>query len=136
MRAGARGSAAIGSLARRSPLPRTLRRRSRSGSSAVPDYDPLTISDEELKALPPSDRAKVYKARAQARAGGAAPVARPAPPAAATPPPAAAAGAATTSVPPGEGVAATAGAPTAGAPTAGVTAEAPTAGAPTAEAPT
>ena len=32
----------------------------------MPEYDPLTISDEDLKALPPSDRAKVYKARAQA----------------------------------------------------------------------
>jgi NADH-quinone oxidoreductase subunit C len=39
----------------------------------VPDYDPLTISDEELKALPPAERGAVYKARAQARAGGGAP---------------------------------------------------------------
>ena len=37
------------------------------------EYDPLTIGDEELKALPPSERAKVYKARAAARAGGGAP---------------------------------------------------------------
>jgi NADH-quinone oxidoreductase subunit C len=43
----------------------------------VPDYDPLTISDEELKQLPPAERGAVYKARAQARAagGGAAPAA-------------------------------------------------------------
>jgi NADH-quinone oxidoreductase subunit C len=66
----------------------------------VPDYDPLTISDEDLKQLPPSDRAKVYKARAAARAGGAPPAPRPAaapapaagaaatPPAASTPAPA------------------------------------------------
>ena len=27
------------------------------------DYDPLTISDEDLKKLPPADRAKVYRAR-------------------------------------------------------------------------
>ena len=46
----------------------------------VPDYDPLTISDEELKQLPPAERGAVYKARAQARAagGGAAPAPRPA----------------------------------------------------------
>jgi len=53
----------------------------------VAEFDPLTISDEELKALPPAERAKVYKARAAARAGGAAPAAgapaaRPAAPAA------------------------------------------------------
>jgi NADH-quinone oxidoreductase subunit C len=41
----------------------------------VAEFDPLTISDEELKALPPAERAKVYKARAAARAGGAAPAA-------------------------------------------------------------
>jgi NADH-quinone oxidoreductase subunit C len=61
----------------------------------VPDYDPLTISDEELKALPPAERGAVYKARAQARAAGGAPapprapVPSPAtttPPVAATPP--------------------------------------------------
>jgi len=46
----------------------------------VPDYDPLTISDEELKQLPPAERGAVYKARAQARAAGgsAAPAPRPA----------------------------------------------------------
>jgi NADH-quinone oxidoreductase subunit C len=49
----------------------------------VPDYDPLTISDEELKALPPAERGAVYKARAAARAGGAAPA--PGAPTAATP---------------------------------------------------
>ena len=65
-------------------------------SKRVPDYDPLTISDEELKQLPPSERAAVYKARAAARAAGGA---TPAPaaaartpaagaPAAGTPPPA------------------------------------------------
>jgi NADH-quinone oxidoreductase subunit C len=55
----------------------------------VPDYDPLTISDEDLKQLPPSERAAVYKARAAARAaGGAAPApgaASPATPKPATP---------------------------------------------------
>jgi NADH-quinone oxidoreductase subunit C len=51
-------------------------------------FDPLTISDEELKALAPADRARVYKARAAARAGGAGPP--PAPGAAATPAPLAA----------------------------------------------
>jgi NADH-quinone oxidoreductase subunit C len=39
----------------------------------VPDYDPLTISAEDLKALPPAERAAVYKARAAAARGGAAP---------------------------------------------------------------
>jgi NADH-quinone oxidoreductase subunit C len=57
-------------------------------------FDPLTISDEDLKALAPADRARVYKARAAARAGGAAPppargaAAPPAPVAAPAPPPA------------------------------------------------
>jgi NADH-quinone oxidoreductase subunit C len=61
----------------------------------VPDYDPLTISDEELKALPAAERGAVYKARAAARAGGAAPApaaakpATPPAPAAAAPAPAA-----------------------------------------------
>src|SRR5947209_4133959 len=66
MRAGAPGSAATAYHANQ-------RRR-------VPDYDPLTISDEELKQLPPAERGAVYKARAQARAagGGAAPAPRPA----------------------------------------------------------
>jgi NADH-quinone oxidoreductase subunit C len=47
----------------------------------VPDYDPLTISDEELKTLTPAERGAVYKARAAARAagGGAAPASRPSP---------------------------------------------------------
>jgi len=44
----------------------------------VAEFDPLTISDEELKQLAPADRAKVYKARAAARAGGAAPARAPA----------------------------------------------------------
>ena len=63
MTAGARGSGATANL-----------------STLVPDYDPLTISDEELKALPPAERGAVYKARAAARAGGAAPVAKAAAP--------------------------------------------------------
>jgi NADH-quinone oxidoreductase subunit C len=49
----------------------------------VAEFDPLTISDEELKQLAPADRAKVYKARAAARAGGGA---APAPAAASAPP--------------------------------------------------
>ena len=55
----------------------------------VPDYDPLTISDEELKALPPAERAAVYKARAPRARGGAAPAPAPAQRcrAAAAPPP-------------------------------------------------
>jgi hypothetical protein len=32
-------------------------------AAAPTDYDPLTISDEDLKKLPPAERAKVYKAR-------------------------------------------------------------------------
>jgi NADH-quinone oxidoreductase subunit C len=55
----------------------------------VPDYDPLTITDEQLKALPAAERGAVYKARAAAKAaGGAAPAAGA--PAAAAPTPAAA----------------------------------------------
>jgi NADH-quinone oxidoreductase subunit I len=34
------------------------------------DYDPLTISDEDLKKLPPAERAKVYRARNMARGIG------------------------------------------------------------------
>jgi NADH-quinone oxidoreductase subunit C len=62
----------------------------------VAEFDPLTISDEELKALAPADRARVYKARAAAaRGGGAAPApAAGAAPAASAAPPAAAAAAA------------------------------------------
>src|SRR5438445_2010986 len=52
--------------------------------SSVADYDPLTISDEELKKLPPAERGAVYKARSAARAarGGAAATAAPRPAAA------------------------------------------------------
>jgi NADH-quinone oxidoreductase subunit I len=40
-------------------------------SAAAPtDYDPLTISDEDLKLLPASERAKVYRARNQAKGIG------------------------------------------------------------------
>ncbi len=34
------------------------------------DYDPLTISDEDLKKLPASERAKVYRARNVAKGIG------------------------------------------------------------------
>jgi hypothetical protein len=34
--------------------------------AAPTDYDPLTISDEDLKKLPPADRAAVYRARLKA----------------------------------------------------------------------
>ncbi|HEV7664839.1 MAG TPA: NADH-quinone oxidoreductase subunit C [Chloroflexota bacterium] len=68
----------------------------------MPDYDPLTISDEALKALPPAERGAVYKARAAAKAGGAAPA--PGAPAARggaapVPPPAAPAAATPTAAP-------------------------------------
>jgi formate hydrogenlyase subunit 6/NADH:ubiquinone oxidoreductase subunit I len=40
-------------------------------AAAVPtDYDPLTISDEDLKKLPAADRAKVYRARNMAKGIG------------------------------------------------------------------
>jgi NADH-quinone oxidoreductase subunit C len=58
----------------------------------VAEFDPLTISDEQLKQLAPADRAKVYKARAAARGGGAAPApaaAAPSSPAAPVPTPSA-----------------------------------------------
>jgi NADH-quinone oxidoreductase subunit C len=38
----------------------------------MPDYDPLSVSDEERKALPAAERGAVCKARANARSGGAA----------------------------------------------------------------
>src|SRR6185437_4811549 len=39
--------------------------------AAVPaNYDPLTISDEDLKLLPPAERAKVYRARNMAKGIG------------------------------------------------------------------
>jgi hypothetical protein len=31
--------------------------------AAPTDYDPLTISDEDMQKLPPAERAKIYKAR-------------------------------------------------------------------------
>ena len=37
-----------------------------TAADAPTDYDPLTISDEDLKKLPPADRAKVYRARLKA----------------------------------------------------------------------
>ena len=37
-----------------------------TAEAAPSDYDPLTISDEDLKKLPPADRAKVYRARLKA----------------------------------------------------------------------
>jgi NADH-quinone oxidoreductase subunit I len=37
-----------------------------SAEAAPADYDPLTISDEDLKKLPPAERAKVYRARLKA----------------------------------------------------------------------
>jgi formate hydrogenlyase subunit 6/NADH:ubiquinone oxidoreductase subunit I len=37
-----------------------------TAEAAPADYDPLTISDEDLKKLPPADRAKVYRARLKA----------------------------------------------------------------------
>src|SRR5947209_14372950 len=79
MRAGAPGSAATAYHANQ--------RRD------VPDYDPLTISDEELKQLPAAERGAVYKARRAAATGGAPPPTASAPSAAppAAPPPAAAA---------------------------------------------
>ena len=37
-----------------------------AAAAAPADYDPLTITDEEMKALPPADRAKIYRARLKA----------------------------------------------------------------------
>ncbi|MDQ3808919.1 MAG: hypothetical protein M3336_01380, partial [Chloroflexota bacterium] len=37
-----------------------------AASAAPTDYDPLTISDEDLKKLPPAERAAVYRARLKA----------------------------------------------------------------------
>ena len=39
-------------------------------AAAPTDYDPLTISDEDLKKLPPAERAKVYRARNMAKGIG------------------------------------------------------------------
>lgn len=44
--------------------------RAPATSAAPTDYDPLTISDEDLKKLPASERAKVYRARNQAKGIG------------------------------------------------------------------
>src|SRR5690349_9226784 len=103
------------SCRRKSPSAR-LTRVTRAGapgsattsSHDVPDYDPLTISDEELNQLPPAERGAVYKARRAAATGGApppapatAPAAQPAAPAAAAPP---AAAPSTGTTPPGGSV--------------------------------
>ena len=37
-----------------------------TAAAAPTDYDPLTISDEDLKKLPPAERGKVYRARLKA----------------------------------------------------------------------
>ena len=37
-----------------------------TATAAPTDYDPLTISDEDLKKLPPAERGKVYRARLKA----------------------------------------------------------------------
>src|SRR5437588_443681 len=86
------------SCRRRSPSARSTRATTVGGPgsvatakpSSVPDYDPLTISDEELKKLPPAERGAVYKARAAARAAGGGAAAPAAAPAAPTPGPPAA----------------------------------------------
>jgi hypothetical protein len=41
-----------------------------TAAAAPTDYDPLTISDEDLKNLPPAERGKVYRARNMARGVG------------------------------------------------------------------
>jgi hypothetical protein len=41
-----------------------------TAEAAPTNYDPLTISDEDLKKLPPSERAKVYRARNMAKGIG------------------------------------------------------------------
>jgi len=41
-----------------------------TAAAAPTDYDPLTISDEDLKKLPASERAKVYRARNMAKGIG------------------------------------------------------------------
>lgn len=71
----------------------------------MPDYDPLTISDDDLKKLPPAERGAVYKARAAARAAG-------------TTPPASASAGASTSTSPAAGAPATPSAGAAAAPAA------------------
>src|SRR5258708_34585325 len=90
-RAGAPGSGVIASKARA---------RARHPRSDVPDYDPLTISDEELKQLPPAERGAVYKVRAQARAAGGGPAPAPAAGAAPASAPAAAAAGTPPAAPP------------------------------------
>jgi len=47
-----------------------------TAAAAPTDYDPLTISDEDLKKLPAADRAKVYRARNMARGIGLPPPSR------------------------------------------------------------
>lgn len=41
-----------------------------TAAAAPTNYDPLTISDEDLKLLPPAERAKVYRARNMAKGIG------------------------------------------------------------------
>src|SRR5207244_3809674 len=79
------------SCRRRSPSARSTKATPAGGPgnaatakpSSVPDYDPLTISDEELKKLPPAQRAAGHAAPAAAASAtpaAAAPAAKPAPP--------------------------------------------------------
>lgn len=107
----------------------------------MPDYDPLTISDEELKQLPAAERGAVYKARAAARAAGGGAAAPPAPrPAAAggdghAAAPSAAANAAAAPAAPGPAAPAAGAAPASAARAAGETAAAAAPAAPAKAAP-
>jgi formate hydrogenlyase subunit 6/NADH:ubiquinone oxidoreductase subunit I len=58
------------------PAPAATTAPAAAVAPAPTDYDPLTISDEDLKKLPPSERAKVYRARNMAKGIGLPPAPR------------------------------------------------------------
>jgi NADH-quinone oxidoreductase subunit I len=64
--AGAPAAGARGQGDDRAAASAAAREAAQATAAAPTDYDPLTISDEELKKLPPAERAKVYRARLKA----------------------------------------------------------------------
>lgn len=62
----AQAGAPAGQAADAAAVPAAATAAAPPAAEAPKDYDPLTISDEDLKKLPPADRAAVYRARLKA----------------------------------------------------------------------
>lgn len=66
----AEGETAKAAAAQATEAPKASQASGAAGAAVPTDYDPLTISDEDLAKLPPAERGKVYRARNQARGIG------------------------------------------------------------------